>query len=180
MGWASSPPLGCGWQDLLRSRHDPGWSMGASLRPCLWHLRLLGFGWIVSFEKALCQSWGQVGFEHCVPSRASTDSHSQAPDGNFASSGKMLLIVACISHANGTWAKEMMLYYSVWKRIDGTEILFGKLCTQYRNCLWPRSKQCAVMKGNSWMRTKYSSSLLKNQGLFLCWIIRLLPIISSS
>lgn len=46
-----------------------------------------------------------MGFKHCVPSRDSTDSYSQAPDGNFASSGKMLFIVASISHANGTWAK---------------------------------------------------------------------------
>lgn len=34
-----------------------------------------------------------------------TDSYSQTPDGNFASSGKMLFIVAYISYANGTRAK---------------------------------------------------------------------------
>lgn len=43
--------------------------------------------------------------KHCVPSRYSTDCYSQPPDGNFASSSKMLFIVAYIPHANGTQAK---------------------------------------------------------------------------
>lgn len=63
-----------------------------------------------------------------------TDSYSQTPDGNFASSGKMLFIVAYISHANGTRAKSMMFYYSVWKQMDETgTLLFSKLYTRYRN-----------------------------------------------
>lgn len=79
-----------------------------------------------------------MGFEHHVPSRDSTDSHSWAPDGNFASSGKMLFRVAYISHANGTRAKQMMFYYGMWKQMDEIEsLLFRKLYTQYSNYLWP-------------------------------------------
>lgn len=39
-----------------------------------------------------------MGFEHSVFSRDLFDSHFQTPDGNFASSGKMLFIVAYISY----------------------------------------------------------------------------------
>ena len=49
--------------------------------------------------------------------RYSFNFYLQTPDGNFASSGKMLFIVAYISYRNGEWAKQMLSCYSVLEQI---------------------------------------------------------------
>ena len=114
-----SPPLGFQWHALLRACHGQDGLQGNAVDHLIdiSDLGELAGSW--AFEQGVqSNNWGQVGFEHSFFSpRYSFNFYLQTPDGNFASSGKMLFIVAYISYRNGEWAKQMLSCYSVLEQI---------------------------------------------------------------
>ena len=104
---------------MLKARHGQGGLQGNALD----HLTDISDFWELvgswAFEQgSIAIMGGQVGFEHSVFSpRDSFDLYLQTSGDNFASSGKMLFIVAYISYVNGEWAEHMLSSRSMSKQV---------------------------------------------------------------